>query len=617
MSKKKQRYIEYQEDMESILTKLENAPTRKAGVGGVIPSFSKKSKIFSSSMALVAVAMFGLLAVSGAALGVVAATDPAFFSSGNHDEHHHKPHPDHNETHPPHAPHPQHTNAPHPQHTNAPHPQQTNAPHPQQTNSPHPQHHTNAPHPQHHTNAPHPSNDPLAFYPLLADARVLKFPYGPNSVTIKILGKDSGNFTLNMLEFDLEGFGSLVIRFGLCFELVQDIADCPVDGENFLLSVEFNYARMDVLAVSDTNVVVRISEPGSPSKIESIPLNGRRLLEGAAAVLASRVEAAIRGERNVDSEVFDRLQKRVKLSDSHDKTRALTQLNGPGPNSYLFYITTMGCTSFVDPVALRATATVINSKGEVVAERHVCPLRLGRGKYLLGIPLQGGDQYNKNQFFTNYCAFITRSRAGLCQGLFWSGTLAGTLANVCDRIDSDAISVACIKATETLQNGMCAFFDDKAVHAQTDEDFCNAIAHYSQTSGDFVATVDDTVEVTVASSLQNQPKVIASAVADGNGMENIDIQFQEEPEISFVSTDPTDPDPGQGYVASATYTCDDDVTSATISVVGTDGFTRTRTCSDGMCTLPVPGASANVEDTITVNLVFPGGTATASTFIVF
>jgi hypothetical protein len=74
-------------------------------------------------------------------------------------------------------------------------------------------------------------------------------------------------------------------------------------------------------------------------------------------------------------------------------------------------------------------------------------------------------------------------------------------------------------------------------------------------------------------------------------------------EIASFTTSPADPDPFQSYVAEALIECAPQGTQVTISMVGTDGFTKSATATiqgDANVTLTVPGAEAGVMDTITI-----------------
>ena len=75
------------------------------------------------------------------------------------------------------------------------------------------------------------------------------------------------------------------------------------------------------------------------------------------------------------------------------------------------------------------------------------------------------------------------------------------------------------------------------------------------------------------------------------------------PTVHNLVVTPLDPDPGQNYVVTITYTCTTSKVSVTMNIVGTDGYTKTVNCVGGdTCTLDVPGAEALVEDTVTVNI---------------
>ena len=83
------------------------------------------------------------------------------------------------------------------------------------------------------------------------------------------------------------------------------------------------------------------------------------------------------------------------------------------------------------------------------------------------------------------------------------------------------------------------------------------------------------------------------------------LDSQGEVEITSFTTEPIDPAPMQGYTATAKMTCAAPGTQATMSIVGTDGYTDSITCDiegEADCSLVVPGAKAGISDTVTVDI---------------
>lgn len=88
--------------------------------------------------------------------------------------------------------------------------------------------------------------------------------------------------------------------------------------------------------------------------------------------------------------------------------------------------------------------------------------------------------------------------------------------------------------------------------------------------------------------------------------------------INSLTIIPSDPVPGQSYRAYLTYQCYTTATLVTMTIVGTDGYTDTRSCTNGpKCVLYVPGAAALVVDTVTVSITDNGVTVGRQTIIVF
>lgn len=84
------------------------------------------------------------------------------------------------------------------------------------------------------------------------------------------------------------------------------------------------------------------------------------------------------------------------------------------------------------------------------------------------------------------------------------------------------------------------------------------------------------------------------------------IDASGEKKIKNFKTDPFDPAPEQSYIASAKIYCPEETgTDVNISIVGTDGYTNSKTVTlyeTSIITLNVPGASQGVNDKITINV---------------
>lgn len=83
------------------------------------------------------------------------------------------------------------------------------------------------------------------------------------------------------------------------------------------------------------------------------------------------------------------------------------------------------------------------------------------------------------------------------------------------------------------------------------------------------------------------------------------IDFGGEADIVSFYTIPVDPAPYQSYIAYAQISCAPANTQVTMSIVGTDGYTDSRTVTiqgDTTCTLYIPGAYEGVVDRVTVQI---------------
>ena len=118
----------------------------------------------------------------------------------------------------------------------------------------------------------------------------------------------------------------------------------------------------------------------------------------------------------------------------------------------------------------------------------------------------------------------------------------------------------------------------------------------------------------VVSDMILSPHVITSTVIDCERQvitpqtKNIRINcdIDGEPTIDSFILDPSFPARGQNYVASATFHCVPIGSTITMSIVGTDGYTDSRTTTvdttSGIANLYVPGAATGVKDVCTVVL---------------
>ena len=90
-------------------------------------------------------------------------------------------------------------------------------------------------------------------------------------------------------------------------------------------------------------------------------------------------------------------------------------------------------------------------------------------------------------------------------------------------------------------------------------------------------------------------------------------------QITSLTVVPADPDPLEDYVVTVQYECYTSSTSVVMSIVGTDGYTKTIFCSGGpACILNVPGAEALVQDTVTVRISdFSSPSISRTAFIIF
>lgn len=74
-------------------------------------------------------------------------------------------------------------------------------------------------------------------------------------------------------------------------------------------------------------------------------------------------------------------------------------------------------------------------------------------------------------------------------------------------------------------------------------------------------------------------------------------------QITSLFITPPDPDPLQDYTATVEYKCFSLLTTVSMTIVGTDGYSGSTSCTGGpSCILYVPGAVALVVDTVTVSI---------------
>jgi hypothetical protein len=100
----------------------------------------------------------------------------------------------------------------------------------------------------------------------------------------------------------------------------------------------------------------------------------------------------------------------------------------------------------------------------------------------------------------------------------------------------------------------------------------------------------------------------------GGPYPNLSISFPNEIRILSFTTDPVNPPATVGYVATASISCAPPNTQVFLSIIGTDGFTESTSCTiqgNSSCSMFVPGAlTAGIVDTLTAQVI-GGPTATA------
>lgn len=77
-------------------------------------------------------------------------------------------------------------------------------------------------------------------------------------------------------------------------------------------------------------------------------------------------------------------------------------------------------------------------------------------------------------------------------------------------------------------------------------------------------------------------------------------------QITSLTVSPADPAPHESYSVTVMYECYTPLTQVSMSIVGTDNYSKTISCIGGpTCVLYVPGAQALVRDTVTVIITNP------------
>lgn len=96
-----------------------------------------------------------------------------------------------------------------------------------------------------------------------------------------------------------------------------------------------------------------------------------------------------------------------------------------------------------------------------------------------------------------------------------------------------------------------------------------------------------------------------------DGDQFIHYNIEDDPIINSFILQPAYPNAGQGYTATADYHCMPSGSKITLSIIGTDGYTDSKTeilnSVSGTATLSVPGAASGVYDVCTVTIVTPEG----------
>jgi hypothetical protein len=213
------------------------------------------------------------------------------------------------------------------------------------------------------------------------------------------------------------------------------------------------------------------------------------------------------------------------------------------------------------------------------------------------------------QGFENVCSAVQTGVENLCtaaEAVLPSACLA--LAVTPETVEfvppclviAEKLKIACEVNGGGLPPGAPSIFDG----------FCQVVTNVIDLAAGTTVTLSPIAEIPGVGTLAGP---IVTAPIGGPYPTILSIAFPGNVTIQSFTTDPVNPPAGVGYTATAVIKCAPANTVVNLSIVGTDGFTESVSCTvegNSLCAMFVPGAAPGVVDTLTAQI--PGGpTATA------
>lgn len=263
--------------------------------------------------------------------------------------------------------------------------------------------------------------------------------------------------------------------------------------------------------------------------------------------------------------------------------------------------------------------------------RYYCDM-VAKGHYQVRLP----SDYKVNQKLSDYCFKIAGVIGELCSWNDYTAPGSGVKQLMCIKISAALASgivsapvaagflAACESATSALDTACSALngFADLPPGAPNvaDSIICKNIkkyAEYEWKTPYFLVPVVSAIPKNIVGT---------SELYEVDGViKDMKVSFGGDPAIASFMLDPAAPAQNQSYQAIAVLFCLPEGSKVTMEIVGTDGYSNSKTITIGAsetmqykATLKVPGAKSGVKDVCTVTAVTPDGeTVTKKASLVF
>ena len=243
--------------------------------------------------------------------------------------------------------------------------------------------------------------------------------------------------------------------------------------------------------------------------------------------------------------------------------------------------------------------------------------KVGEGHYQFSLP----SNYNEHHNIADYCDAVNSVVNKICGLNAWTAPGSGAKQALCLGISATLASglvsapvaagfLAACETTSVAIDAACGLING---NMDLPEGAPNLVDGLCGLLREIDYTWDD--PLLLVPTVNALPKNIygnAQKYEHGTPIKDTKITWGGNPTITTFTLNPPSPARGQGYNAIAQLYCLPEGSKITMDIVGTDGYTDSKTQTVGnqinfTATLSVPGAESGVKDVCTVKVITPSG----------